>query len=67
MVHPLLVANPRELLLLVPKEVLSNGLRGVVDLGNTARGVVGEVGGGATGGISDIIQLMALRGIILVI
>ncbi len=42
-VHPLLVFHPRELLLFVPKEILRNGLRGIVDPGDAAAGIVGEV------------------------
>jgi len=47
-VYPLLVFHPRELLLFVPEEILRNGLRGIVDLGDAAAGVVLKGGGGAT-------------------
>jgi hypothetical protein len=39
-VYPLLVANPRELLLFVPKGVLGYRLRRIINLGDAARGVV---------------------------
>ena len=45
-VHPFLFANPCELLLmlliLVPREVLSNGVCEVVDLSNAAQGILGS-------------------------
>jgi hypothetical protein len=39
-VYPLLIPNPRELLLFVPKEVLGYRLRRIINLGDASAGVV---------------------------
>ena len=63
-VHPLLVAYPRELLLLVPKEVLGYRLRRIINLGDAACGVVLEFGQNAVCRIPHLIQLVGLDAVV---